>query len=238
MRYVTPLLATTLLVACNAVFGLDPTREGDGEGAGAGGSGQAGAAGPASGAGSEGSSGSGGASGAGGGQAGAGATGGAGLGGEAGSTGAAGSAPQGGSGGQGGGEQCTAPNVLEQIKSCSKGECKGDTIRCVDGLESCEFQCKGPQSCEGTTFECPPDRDCRVICDGDRACAAATLNCGRGNCELICMNDQESCQDMHDVDCTFSKTCTVRCFGQQVAPPDVQGCDGRASSCPCDSNCS
>ncbi|HEU4538738.1 MAG TPA: hypothetical protein VFS00_31670, partial [Polyangiaceae bacterium] len=184
------------------------------------------------------------ASGAGGGQAGAGATGGAGIGGEAGSSGAAGtgggagSAPQAGSGGQGGGEQCTSPNVLEQIKSCGKGECKDDTIGCDDDKKSCEFQCKGSQSCLGATFECPPDKDCRVICDGDRACASATLNCGTGNCELICMNDQESCQDMNDVDCASSKTCTVRCFGPQVTPPDVQGCDVHPSSCPCDSNCS
>src|SRR5215213_5723569 len=149
MRRASLLLTAALLGACNAIFSLEPTETQPSIGTqGEGGSGAAGEAG----------------------EAGAG-----GLAGQAGVAGAAGAASQGGagglgSGGQGGVDPCVSPKAFDQIRLCNAQECKGAVLTCENENEPCEFRCIGQQSCETAKFQCPPERDCRVLCEGDRAC--------------------------------------------------------------------
>jgi len=90
----------------------------------------------------------------------------------------------------------------------------------------CAVTCDGNGACANATIDCPDGYDCTINCTGgNNVCSAAIINCnGASNCDITCSGDNGAC-GATQVNCGNGK-CTGTC--SNTKPDFVCG-----SSCEC-----
>ena len=81
--------------------------------------------------------------------------------------------------------------------------------------DSCVIQCPSDDSCGSVSINANGATDVNLNCAGDRACQAADLVCGSGNCTIDCSSgDTDVCKDIIvDTSTYFLNTSNFKCIG-------------------------
>lgn len=103
--------------------------------------------------------------------------------------------------------------------TCSgSGSCTGEKVRCSGS--TCSVTCSGSNSCNHGV-DCDGGT-CDVQCTGTVSCRGEAVTCNADVCSIVCGDDAtDSNVCDHGVRCSATKSCSLKCIGQNSCTQDT-----------------